>query len=255
MRITLICALLTACGGEPLQGTAVGNPGNLDVSVGDVPDEITLDLAEVHAADLVLLGCAGEAAVVPIQSVLDGLGPSAVDIEMPGGSWCGALLTLDPAADGQVVLGGSTTGGTDFAIAMDPGSLPVHEDFLVDGNELLLVVSLGDVLDVAEIESRGATADIPADDAAAVGWSDLLSDRTGLYEDRDGNGVLTDADDFVAGAIGPGSDTGPFGDAAMAADAEASAGGCSCQTGSGWSWLWLLLPLVLRRRESPGMSG
>lgn len=246
MRITLSVALLMACGGEPHHGTAVGNPGNLDVSVGEIPFEISLDLADVHAADLVLLGCDGEAAVVAVQAVLDGLGPSDVDIIVPGGSWCGALLTLDPAVDGQVVLGGVTSRGTDFTVSLNPGSIPLQDAFLVDGTELLLVLRLGDILDASDLESRGVTVDIPADDPSAIGWAGALGERAELYEDQDGDGVFGDADTFVAGFA---SDTGISGDAVALQDSQA---GCGCQSGAGWAGLWLLaLPLAFRRRDSP----
>jgi hypothetical protein len=252
MRIAMTLALL-GCGGDPYQGTAVGNPGNLDVSIGDIPDEISLDVAEIHAADLVLLGCDAGAAVVPIQTLLDALGPSSVDISVPGGTWCGALLTLDPEVSGQVVLGGTTAGGTDFTLAMDLGSIPLRDPFYVDGTQLLLVLSLGDIIDIADIEARGAVVDIGADDPSAIDWAGKLGGRADLYEDQDGNGTISDPDTFVAGRHFDMGDTGFGGsfaeDGALASPKAGSSAGGSCQT-AGWSWLWLFaLPVIFSRRE------
>ncbi len=242
--------LLVGCGGGPHQGTAVGNPGNLDVSIGEIPEEVELDMADIHAADLVLIGCDGEAALVPVQTTLDALGPSIVDVSVPPGLWCGALLTLDPEVDGQILLGGSTTGGTDFTVALELGSIPLQDTFFVDGTELLLVLPLKDILDVSEIESRGPLVDIGADDPSALDWAGQLGERANLYEDQDGNGILTEPDTFVGGAV---PDTGA--DAAAYAD-SAQSGGCSCQAGSSPGWLWLFaIPLLFRRRERPGTPG
>ena len=248
MKNFLFLGVLCGCvAGDPHQGTAVGNPGNLDVSVGDVPDEISLDRAEIHAADLVLLECSGGVAVVRVQTVLDALAPSPVEIPVPSGTWCGVLLTLDPEVLGQVVLAGTTDGGTTFTLDLNPGSIPLHDGFSVDGTQLLLVVSLGDSVDVDAIEARGAVAAISADDPDAIAWADALGEETVLFEDRDSDGVLSDPDTVLAGKAL--QDTGGSFDQPLEAQSVGEGQGCGCQLNRATSGWWVLLALVAFRRR------
>ena len=245
IRVPWVVLLVACAEGDPSQGTAVGNPGNLDVSVADVPDEVDLDVATVYAADLLLFDCDVGVALVPVQAPLDGLAASTVEVPLPRGRWCSGLLTLDPRTSGQVVIGGTTDGGTRFSVALNPGALRLPDDVVVDGTEWLLVMSLADSLDVLALEARGSNVEVTADDPDAIAWALALDGAATLFEDGDRDGVLSDADSIVGGP----SDTGFMSLDRMDTGLSEADAGCGCQMARGIATWWVfLLPWWVRRR-------
>ena len=241
----LTLALLLACSGGHGEGTAVGNPGtgSLDVVVTDVPDGITLDEAAA-AVDLVTLeDCAGATIPVPVGATLDALPGSADAIDLPGGEWCGLILDFLTDTDPLLLLG-QTDGGTSFSVALDPGPLSLADDLTIDGDGLLLALSLAGTLDAATLEEEGDDVQIAADDEQALSWADTLAGRSRLWVDEDGD-IAVDAGDQLVDS--------------QAEAAYSNSAGCGCATGGrggAWPVLLALAALGLRRanRRRSGSS-
>ena len=242
--ISLFLAIL-ACNGGHGEGTAVGNPGSsgsLDVVVTGAPDGVSLDVAEAAIDGFSLDDCQGGDVWVDAVTVFDALPATPDAVEVQGGSWCGLALSFSTELD-PLALEGSTSGGTVFRVALDPGPLQLSADFEVDATELLLEIPLGEALDPATLESMGEDVMLNADDPQAVSWASGIGAASDLWEDLDG-------DD----AIGAGD--ARFSDGAATA-MDSNSAGCGCASGghglgrAGWG---LALALALARRRRLALS-
>ena len=227
---------------DPDSGTFVGNPGKLDVTVVDLQDDLVLDEASVAVESVRLYACDGSSGLYDLDATLDAL--QSDGIEIPGGDFCGAELTL---ANPGVRLAGQTTAGTDFVVFIyDTTVLQVGDDFRVDGTDVLWAFSV-ESLSAAAIDALGPSSVLinPGDPLSAEVAADAAQ-KVELYEDVDNNGLL-DADDFLLGAYDP---YGVGLDAAAQADA-----GCGCQTGPtpmAPALLLVALVTISRRKRTPG---
>ena len=240
---------LTACvEGTPDQGTFVGNPGNLDVAVVEVPEDIVLDLAEVSVTDLWLVGCDGPATDVRVDQVFDALGGDDAPVPFPGGRHCLAGLAVDPVLGVRLV--GQTAAATDFTMVFDPGVLVIDDPIWIDGHEVLWVVPLAG-LDAAGIDALGPGADIAPDDPLAA----EVTSRTGsggLYSDTNGDGLWSSAEGLIGGVrVVDYASTG-FDQGIGAEAAQPDGAGCGCHggatSGGGWA-LWAGLILLWSRLD------
>jgi MYXO-CTERM domain-containing protein len=220
-------------------GTAVGNPGDLDAKTSRTDEGVTLERVEVPVAELALSGCGLPGLVLPQPVVLDGLAPSAAPVAVPAGRWCGMELVLA----GPVVVVGATEAGTAFTVALDP-FLALDGRLEIDGQSLLLDLPLA--LDAAELDARGPVVDLPADDPLAELWA--ADTVASLYEDRDGDGLLSGPDRVVLRG-----DAGLFHTGASPSDQPPSAlsseEGCGCASSDGAPVAGLVALLLVRRRR------
>lgn len=232
--LPLLLAVACSTDQDPRDGTFVGNPGKLGIAVVDADARLALATAQVHATALHLDRCDGTEEVAPVDAALDALTGSTTDL--PGGEFCG--LSLDLEAELPVVVDGATDGGTTFTVVLDPGTLAVAHGFRVDGDTLLVALSLA-ALDPDALEALGPDV--------AIGPGQALADAVGLaaeqgaelYEDVDEDGAIG-VDDPVA-QLDP--------QATPDAMAVSSDAGCGCATDSGASPWWLVLALGLRTRR------
>lgn len=241
----ILSLMLVACSGGHGEGTAVGNPGSagsLDVVVTGTPDGVTLDVAEAAIDGLSLDDCDGGEAWIAVDDVLDALPGSPDAVAVDGGAWCGLVLSFATDAD-PLLLEGSTSGGTVFQVALDPGPLTLGENFDVDATELLVEIPLQDTLDPATLEAAGAEVVLAADDPVAVAWASAVASGPQLYEDVDG--------DVNIGAADLAFDEG------SASAMDASSAGCGCTSGGRGAGAWGLglLAAALWRRRRAGADG
>lgn len=221
----LCLLLLAACTEGPRSGTAVGNPGNLDVVVPEEGEGVFVEEAFVHVSSVVLQPCADVAFVLQIGRVLDARAPGD-GVEVPGGRYCGAVVGLEERSAGALEVAGRTAAGTTFTLAANPEPLRVLDPFEVDGDELLLVLPLADALDAAELDALGSGAAIAPGDPVATSASQAAVDASAVYEDVDANGLLSEPDRRLTSPL---LDTG-LGQP-MAADAGTADAGCGCASG------------------------
>lgn len=221
--------LLVGCVDPPPEGTAVGNPGNLDVDVVDVPDGVSLESVTVAARALVTDRCPG-LELVDADVVLDALGPSSEPVPLAGGEHCGGWLVLE--GDAPIVVTGATDAGTAFTLELDPELLELGGPFWVDDTTLLLGLSLG-ALDPAELDALGPVVELSPEDPLTEELAATASG--GVWRDVDADGRIDAPDEVLATAIG---------------DAQAADAGCGCRSASvtGPWWLALVAWALLRRR-------
>ncbi len=215
--------ILVACGTDH-QGTAVGNPGNLDVEVVNIASGVRLDAVDVTVLNVLLTACRGENEIVPVVEVLDALAPTWDRVSIPAGEWCGATLRLDN--DLGVWIAGTTDEGTAFTMTLAVGALDTLERFEVNGSLITMELDLSGIAPGA-IDALGDGTDIAASDPVAVQTADAARDRANL--------AVQAATDTAHGVM------------AMRGSSEA---GCGCSSAPGSAgWLALaVLALTQRRR-------
>ncbi|MFN7147344.1 MAG: hypothetical protein ACK4YP_26485, partial [Myxococcota bacterium] len=96
---------------------------------------------------------------------------------VPNGAYCeiGVSFTPDPF-EGALLLAGRTAAGTTFDIAVDPGLAVLTETFSYDGEEGVLVLDAGLLLDAAALDAAGPDVVLRPDDAAAETLADAVPD-------------------------------------------------------------------------------
>lgn len=167
-----MAAILTLAGcADGGNGTAVGNPGHLDVIVTDVPYDVSLESATFHVAAVELVGCDRDVEILRLDATFDALAPSPVDF--PGGEWCHTVV-LPGASDAFRVSG--TVGDEPFDLGLSPEPFALTGRYTVDGDTVLLSLSLAAaVRDEASASAPGQTeADEASTWAPAVMGSGLL---------------------------------------------------------------------------------
>ncbi|MEZ4321566.1 MAG: MYXO-CTERM sorting domain-containing protein [Myxococcota bacterium] len=187
MRAAVLLLFAFGCsdGGN---GTAVGNPGHLDVYVQDVPEGVALSEALFKVAAIELVGCDRDVAILQLDTTFDALGPSPVD--MPAGEWCSTVVLPDGAD--SFLLEGTNTEGETFMFSLSPAPFVLDGAYTIDGNQVVVGLSLADrVSDVANEAEAGAPDSVPA---GQFGDDELFQPELvvpgGLFldEDRDGRG-------------------------------------------------------------------
>ena len=154
-------------------------------------------------------------------------------VEIERGAWCGLVLSFSTDLD-PLWLQGSTSGGTVFCVALDPGPLRLSEDIDVDGDALLVVIPLSGALDPDALEAAGEDVSVEADDPDAVYWASDIPADASLWLDEDGDAMVGEGD--VRASEG-----------ASAAYQESA--GCGCASGGGASWGWSAAILALAARQ------
>ncbi|MCB9765755.1 MAG: hypothetical protein H6739_38630 [Alphaproteobacteria bacterium] len=229
-------ALLGCHAGEPQDGTAVGNPGNMGFSATDSPSDVDVAQAELEIDQVWLPGCGAEPGeTLDVYLTVDLFEPSDHPVEVPAGTWCGVELLV--ADEGGLRVSGQTTGGTTFDVSMDPGTLALDKELEIDGQLLLFTLSLSVFLNADDIEALGEDVSLDPDDAAAINWAREARESGELWEDVDGDGIALEAEDLRLTALAGGEGK--------------STTSCATGGGAGGGWLVLLaLVGVLRRRLS-----
>ena len=186
MRSVALLLALTAC--DPTgDGTAVGNPGQLDVYVENVPEGLRLDSAEFSVAVIELVSCDRDVAILQLDTVFDALGPSPVEI--PAGEWCQTVVL--PAGKGSFSLSGADADDIAFEIELSPEPFVLEGEYTIDGNQVVLSLSLADQASLLAGDDDGAEpAPISENDAGAP--TPALVVAEGLFTDSDADGRGTD---------------------------------------------------------------
>ncbi len=208
--------------GVPDEGIAVGNPGQLDVFVQDVPEGVVLDSARFSVASIELMPCGSGDVVVldPVEFDVIGLSP----VEHPAGEWCEAFVL--PDGDDALTLVGTNASGQPFDFALSPEAFSLLGPYAVDGGRVAIVLVITDSL---ENSIEEAEIDIGPDTGVAFEPELVVPD--GLYVIEE-NGEIRFED-------------GPL------ASPDSASGGCGCSNSGpqiGWLLFATLLWLPRRRR-------
>jgi len=197
MRSAALFLALAAC--DPTgDGTAVGNPGQLDVYVQNVPDALRLDSAEFSIAVIELVGCDRDVAILQLDTVFDALGPSPVAV--PAGDWCKTVVL--PSGEDSFSLSGVDADDRPFEIALSPQPFVLEGEYTIDGNQVVLTLSLAD-------QASQFTTDEAEPDPVSGGieGAPSLVVADGLFTDADADGRATD-EVLLAVAVEPAADCG-----------------------------------------------
>lgn len=131
-----VAALTTACA-DGAGGTAVGNPGHLDVVLADVPYDVSLARATFEIAAVEVEGCGRSAVTLQPEAPFDALAPSPADF--PGGEWCHTVVL--PAAAGALRIEGEFR-DEPFSLELSPEPFALAGRYVVDGDTVLISLSL-----------------------------------------------------------------------------------------------------------------
>lgn len=200
MRHVPLLLVLAACG-DPNRGTAVGNPGKLSMQVDGLPPGAELQSGSFDVAALEL-GSGRRLSVVKFDELFDLVDPGAVDF--PAGAWDTAVLL--PRGDDPLHLIGVGSDGSSFDVALPVDPLVFEGSFEVDGDDVVVNLSLEALPPVVFTDSEDTTGE-PPEDPNATGRNDaaIVADL-GV-----GGSVFLDA----------------AGDRIYGSAAEAKSGGCS----------------------------
>ena len=184
MRQVALFVVLAACG-DPNGGTAVGNPGKLSMQVEGLPEGTDLRSGSFDVAALELAS-GRKVTIVRFDEVFDLLDPG--DVEFPGGSWDTAVVL--PRGDVPLRLEGDDAEGMPFDVALPVDPMVFEGDFVVDGDEVIVALSLQAVR--AELDDSfpeppaepGAAENTPEGIAGTLGVGDslVLGDGSRLAE-------------------------------------------------------------------------
>lgn len=222
---------LVACG-SVRSGTAVGNPGDLEVEARSLDTTVALTGATLPLDAVTLVGCGWPGVDLAPERVLDALGDDPVGV--PPGVWCG--LRLVPA--GPLVVEGATAAGTLFHVELALG-VALDAALRVDGDRWLLDLPLP--LDGPALDALGADVVLDAADPLAAAWAEATVPA--LWEDLDQDGLLDPDDRLLVAAQRLDTGLGPL------PSAYASSG-CGCASATpGPAWLALLALGFARRRQ------
>lgn len=136
MRHVALFSVLIACG-DPNGGTAVGNPGKLSMQVEGLPPGADLHSGTFDVAALELAH-GRRLTIVRFDEVFDLVEPG--DIAFPAGAWDTAVLL--PRGDEPLHLTGEAEDGTPFDVALPVEPMLFEGDFEVDGDDVIVGVSL-----------------------------------------------------------------------------------------------------------------
>lgn len=220
MRRGLVWVALAGCS-DGSDGTAVGNPGEMDVVLVGVPPDVQLRQADFAVAAIELVGCERRVQVLQVNTVFDALAPSPV--ELPAGEWCDTIVL--PAGKDSLVIAGQDAIG-DFGVVLSPDPFALEGDYVVDGNTILITLALRpEVLTAAEIDGDP----LPLEDGATLDTDLVVAEGLYVDENRD---YIADEQEL----------------AAVLADGPV----CGCaSTATPASWLFLIAGIAgtLRRRR------
>ena len=195
--MSMFAFLLSCTGGPDAGGVGVGNPADMQASLARIAQGDTTT-ASVRLAELVVERCTGARESVPVDRVVDLLGPES--FEVPGGEWCAVEADL---AD-VLRVEGTRNDGARFAadLAVDRIRIAFTTPLQVDGGGLFLELGQPDWLNADELvlTLEGLTT-FAADDPVSVELAQRLVSGTHLYEDTDDDGELDD-DDRDDGEVG-----------------------------------------------------
>ncbi|MBX2796202.1 MAG: hypothetical protein KTR31_00995 [Myxococcales bacterium] len=227
--------VVVGCDQVPRPGTAVGNPGDMDVVTRVLDQDVSLVDVEVPLRSLVLDPCDAAVATAVVEEVvvLDGLAPSEEPVGFPGGEWCRLTVELD----GPVVAMGQTATGTLFLVELPLERIELSGRMAMDDDLFLLRLDLP--IEAQTLDSEGDDVELLAEDPTAIAWADRAAEESTLWRDVVLDGVLTPDDQL----LGPLSTSSP-------PNAAADGAGCGCGSGPGGSaWMVVLLSTVLTRRR------
>ena len=233
----LMTLFLLACtpGQKDPGGTAVGNPGEATMRLGENED-VTWNNAVATLGELTTIDCEGSEEVVTLNDEYSFLGDDT--IALPAGEYCGFELTFD----GVMQVEGETTPDTTFVMSMDiPGdAIAVYSAVGVNIDETLAVLELSspNLLTVDELELvDGEETVIEAGDATALFYAETIASRSALWLDADADGELSDSE-RNSGPLSAGDEWEP-----EEQDEEPNERGCGGDGNEGWLFL-ALAPLL-----------
>jgi hypothetical protein len=217
----VILTLILGCT-DPVEGTAVGNPGSFGIDL-DPPQDAELSRATAEVDAIALDDCDGGVVDVPAGEQVDALGAEHPFV-LPAGAWCGVSV------DASYTIEGTTTAGTAFTVDLAPPTFEDADPFTVDGDVLLLRIDADGFFDVAAIDARGPDVVVADDDPLATQWADELGSSATV-------GVRVTDTDQPAGY-----------------DGQSAACGCDGSGGrGGWGVLAAFaLAAITRNRRHPG---
>jgi len=194
-------------------GTAVGNPGHLDVYVQNVPDDLALSSASFRVAAIELVGCdRSDVQILQLDPTFDALGPSPVEI--PGGEWCHTVVL--PDGDESFLIEGIDPDGEPFMLGLSPQPFVLEGAYVIDGNQVVVTLSLAEAAAFSGEESEGNEPAMDSGPGDGLGFEPGLVVPDGLFLDDDADGRASGDEALVATpvqsqACGCGTATAPGG--------------------------------------------
>ncbi|HHO54374.1 MAG TPA: hypothetical protein ENK18_26755 [Deltaproteobacteria bacterium] len=203
--IPLIFALCGGCRSEHLfpGATGVGNPGKGTQQLAR-GGGLTLTDARVEVTSWLIDGCAGHSERLEIEQQIDLLEPASVDV--PGGSWCGLSLILQPPLIIEGIAGGGEPGKGTFRLELqsEGAQLVLTPPFLLDEHTLIFELGYPGWISETSLKLEdGVEIMIDEGHPRHDELIERLGEGSALYLDGDGDGRIDHSERDQALASGP----------------------------------------------------
>ena len=221
-------------------GTAVGNPGEATMRMGDNEDFIWND-ASATLNELIVTDCAGEAEVVDLDEEFSFLGEDSIPI--PPGTHCEINLIFDGFLQVNGGPNPDTTFTMDLAIPDDTLTIISSSGLKIDETITVLEISSPNLLTIEDLDlTDGEETLYDENNALSVFYANTVAARSALWLDVDTDGEVSESE-RQTGPISAGEEWEPEEE-----DEDDEGQGCGGDGEEGWLFL-ALTPLLFRRRE------
>jgi len=241
----LLVILLSGCspGQKDPGGTAVGNPGEARLTMGE-NDDFTWTNAWANLDSLTAIDCEGNEEVVDLGEEFSFLDEDV--LPLPAGTFCEFDLRFDGALTVQGETSPTTTFTMELDIPDDIATLYTETGLQIDETASIFEVSSPNVLTVEELDLEEDTENtLTPTMGVSIQFASTVAYRSSLWLDDDEDGALSD-EERDEGPLSAGDEWVPEEeDEEEEADTDNGCGG-----GGGENWLLLFVsPLLFRRRH------
>ena len=239
----LTTLLLFACtpGQKDPGGTAVGNPGEATMRLGENED-FTWNDASARLSELIVTDCEGSEEVVTLNEEFSFLGEDA--IPLPPGNHCAFRLVFD----GLMQVHGETEPDTTFTmtLAIPNDEIAVYTTGGVNIDETITILEMSSPNLLSEEDLNLIDGDetlFTETSELSEFYADTIASQSALWLDVDDDGDVSSAE-RAAGPISAGDEWEP-----EEKEDEEDGQGCGGDGEEGWLFL-ALTPLLFRRRST-----
>ena len=201
----LALPLLAACvGGDPDEGTSVGNPGRFAMTVASGTG-VTFSGGSVPVDEMMLSACGDDGEDESL--VADDTIELGAEIDLPAGAWCSLEMTLSEPLELDFAI--DSVAGREYLLELDADALEVVPSggagFAV-GEDQAFLLELGAPawLDAEDLELDDED-NLVEDPDLLVDLATAVTDQSALFDDADADGDV-DPEERDAGAVATSGD-------------------------------------------------
>ena len=200
--LSLFSLLMGCTERGPDEGIVVRSPGDTRITVAE-GDDVQVTAAFVDGYEIEAVGCDADLSTSASIVKSEAINLVGEELSLPGGEWCSLTLRLDSSLE---IEGESSSGATlTVELPVDELALEGGDGFEVDGQNYILELASPNWITALSLgmDQPNVSMTMGDEHPAYRLMMDALKRSSGLYEDVDSNGELSDAErseSFMAGS-------------------------------------------------------